>query len=73
MLDECSQGSFIDAEMLNSLSVQCRGTEIIAETINGAESVETEAVNGMVVISSQNQVVYSEIEINLPITYSGSK
>ena len=25
MLDECSQGSFIDAEVLNSLSVQCRG------------------------------------------------
>ena len=48
--------------------------EIIVETINGAESVETEAVNGLVVISSQNQAaVYNEIEINLPITYSRSK
>ena len=75
MLDECTLGSFIDEDVLNSLSsVEVRCTEIVVETINGAEVVKSQAVNGLVVACAQTHAATcNSTNISLPTVYSRMK
>ena len=66
MLDCCSQGSFINSELAKKLRAEGTMTTIKVKTLNGEESQETEAINGLKVTSLTEKNGW----IDLPVSYT---
>ena len=66
MLDCCSQGSFINSELAKKLRAEGTMTTIKVRKLNGEESQETEAINGLKVTSLTEKNGW----IDLPVSYT---
>ena len=66
MLDCCSQGTFINSELAKKLRTEGTMTTIKVKTLNGEESQETEAINGLKVTSLTEKNGW----IDLPVSYT---
>ena len=71
LLDENSQGTFIQNSIIDALEVQTRDALIITQTINGSSTFKAQAVEGLTVEPLEDfQNVYGKQSIQLPTTYS---
>ena len=75
MLDECSQGTFVDEEVLQKLNISKQGrcTSITVKTISGESTESCIAIEGLLVCPvDAYSKRYETKEIKLPITYSSA-
>ena len=66
MLDCCSQETFINSELAKKLRIGGTKTTIKVKTLNGEETQETEAINGLKVTSLTEKNGW----IDLPVSYT---
>jgi len=67
LLDNCSQGTFIDQELLASLSLDCSKTEITVKTLTSQVTESLDVVDGL---SIKGASTHFKDWINLPKTFS---
>ena len=68
MLDNCSQGTFVKEDLLKKLKIGGRATSISIKTLNGENTFQSHAVDGLQVCSSNAKS--KKIWLNLPTTYT---
>ena len=68
MFDNCSQGTFVKEDLLKKLKIGGRATSISIKTLNGENTFQSHAVDGLQVCSSNAKS--KEIWLNLPTTYT---
>ena len=66
LLDNCSQGTFIDDELLSYLNVKFEETNLSVKTLTGQETIRCKVSNGLEV----KGISTNDSWINLPPTYS---
>ena len=67
LLDSCSQGSFVQQDLLHQLDIIGTPTSITIKTLQGEENERCYSVNGLVVSSYQER---TGIDVNLPRAFS---
>ena len=75
MLDECSQGTFVDEALVEYLGdEQKRLTTVTVSTVNTDTETTTHAIEGLVVKGTDKfGKMYQAEEITLPVTYTKFK
>ena len=68
MLDNCSQRTFVEEDLLKKLKIGGRATSISIKTLNGENTFQSHAVDCLQVCSSNAKS--KEIWLNLPTTYT---
>ena len=68
MLDNCSQRTFVKEDLLKKLKIGGRATSISIKTLNGENTFQSHAVDGLQVCSSNAKS--KKIWLNLPTTYT---
>ena len=69
MLDSCSQGTFMDEQLLDGLQILGKETTITVKTINGEATELTRLVEGLKVTNGGRKTHQKERWITLPKTY----
>ena len=74
MLDECSQGTFVDEKLVEKLSWQKRETTIKVETVNGVKTMNADALDNFVVrCAKEFEDRYGSVDVKLPATFTQRK
>ena len=68
LLDSCSQGTFIDKDLINELCIQGEETSLTVKTLNGSSCEPTTVVKELEVRGFQSSA--SDSWNSLPVTYS---
>ena len=68
MLDNCSQGCFIEDSIRKNLGVDGRKTEITIKTLNGEQEVKSTVMSGLKVREDSNKD--NKRWLDLPATYT---
>ena len=68
MLDNCSQGSFANEDLLKKLKIGGTATSISIKTLNGENTFQLHAIDGLQVCNSNTKS--KKIWLNLPTTYT---
>ena len=75
MLDECSQGTFIDEKLVETLIEEVkRKTSITVSTVNQESTTKAYAIDGFVVRCAEDlERKYPPCDVDLPITFTQKK
>ena len=68
MLDKCSQGTFVKEDLLKKLKIGGRATSISIKNLNGENTFQSHAVDGLQVCNSNTKS--KKVWLNIPTTYT---